>query len=166
MHCLAALKAGRRGGASICVSSGAHMRSARAAIPSDDPQGVGLTILRGVCGCSNIEAVLNVLLKVVFVFRALARQGEHPPVKIPVAARSAFFPSGKFVHVSGPRFSPSRYRSFPAFRTAPLLQSRFHCRPTSCRSLTAPCSRFSLLAWTVRSTSTRRHCPASSLRRY
>ena len=64
MHCLAALQAGRRVGASSCVSSGAHMRSARAAIPSDDPQGVGLTILRGVCGCSNIEAVLNVLLKV------------------------------------------------------------------------------------------------------
>ena len=42
-----------------------------------------------------------------------------------VAARSAFFPSGKFVHVSGPRFSPSRYRPLPAFRTAPLLQPRF-----------------------------------------
>merc|ERR1712194_334342 len=59
------------------------------------------------------------------VFRALARQGEHPSVKNPVAARSAFFPSGFFFHVSGPRFSPSRYRPFPALRTAPLLQSRF-----------------------------------------
>ena len=30
------------------------------------------------------------------VFRALARQGEHPSVKISVAARSAFFPSEFF----------------------------------------------------------------------
>ena len=52
MHCLATLQAGHRGGASSCASSGAHMRSARAATPvtpiRDDAQGVGLTTLRSV----------------------------------------------------------------------------------------------------------------------
>ena len=64
--------------------------------------------------------------RAVFVFRAIARQGEHPSGKISVAARSAFFASANFpVTCSRPRFSPLR-RSVtipPAFRTASFSRS-------------------------------------------